>query len=343
MDMEAMAFAETEELASACRESTSPETLERLTEQICVFDTRSIVTFGSGAAEEVAQASDGVLRTIRGSRLSDPAPLLESLGRVMGGFDSEELTGSKKKGFFRKTAGSADQILEKYRKMGEEVDRAYVSMKRYEAEIRACDQKLKTLFDSTFRTYRRLVEFIQAGEQGCQEIREHLAGMEASLLRTPGDTALQMDRDSLQHALTLLERRVQDLRVNEILALQSLPAIQTMRRNNLGLMQKIDTAFLVTLPIFRQALGQALARKRQQLQTQAMEALERRTRTALKQQRPDSGGQSQEELEAAWHTIMDGIVQLQALRKDASVQQTAQEDRLAAALREQTGNADGIR
>lgn len=341
MDMEAMAFAETEELASACRESTSADTLERLTEQICVFDTQSIVTFGSGAAEEVAQASDGVLRTIRGSQLSDPAPLLEALGRVMGGFDPEELTGEKKKGFFRKKTASTDQILEKYRKMGEEVDRAYVSMKRYEAEIRTLDQKLKALFDGTFRTYRRLVEFIQAGEQGCWEIQGHLADMEASLLRNPGDAALQMDRDSLQHALTLLERRVQDLRVNEILALQSLPAVQTMRRNNLGLIQKIDTAFLVTLPVFRQALGQALARKRRQLQNQAMEALERRTRTAL-QQRPDSsGGQSQEELEAAWHTIMDGIVQLQALRKDANVQQSAQENRLAAALREQTGNADG--
>ncbi len=341
MDMEAMAFAETETLASACRENTPAQTLEQLTEQICVFDTQSIVTFGSGAAAEVAQASDGVLRTIRGSQLSDPAPLLESLGRVMGGFDPEELTGEKKKGFFRKKAGSTDQILEKYRKMGEEVDRAYVSMKRYEAEIQTLDQKLKALFDSTFRTYRRLVEFIQAGEQGCGEIREHLTNMESSLLRNPGDAALQMDRDSLRHALTLLERRVQDLRVNEILALQSLPAIQTMRRNNLGLIQKIDTAFLVTLPVFRQALGQALARKRQQLQNQAMEALERRTRTAL-QQRPDSGGQSQEELEAAWHTIMDGIAQLQALRKNANVQQSAQENRLAAALREQTGSADEI-
>ena len=45
--MEAMAFAETETLASACRENTPAQTLEQLTEQICVFDTQSIVTFGS--------------------------------------------------------------------------------------------------------------------------------------------------------------------------------------------------------------------------------------------------------------------------------------------------------
>ena len=55
MDMEAMAFAETETLASACRENTSAQTLEQLTEQICVFDTQSIVTFGSGAAAEVGR------------------------------------------------------------------------------------------------------------------------------------------------------------------------------------------------------------------------------------------------------------------------------------------------
>ena len=57
--------------------------------------------------------------------------------------------------------------------------------------------------------------------------------------------------------------------------------VQTIRANNRLLIEKLNSAFLVTLPIFRQTLAQAAARKRQRLQAQAMEALDRRTREAL--------------------------------------------------------------
>lgn len=330
-----------EALAAEARAGRTAEELDRLTEEIQVYETGSIVTFGAEAAGDSARAAEDVLQTIRSGRLSDPGPLLEALGAIMKGFDMEELSGEEKKGrfFFRKPKNGPDQVLEKYRRMGEEVDRAYIALKRYEAEIQAWDEKLRELFEAAFRTYRRLVGYIQAGEQGCREIQEHLARMEARLARTPGDAALSMDRDSLRQALTLLERRVQDLRVGEITALQSLPAIQTMRRNNQGLIDKIDTAFLVTLPIFRQALGRALAWKRQRLQAQAMEALDRRTRSALGGLRTQPGQddpQSQRELEEAWSTIMDGIGALLDLKRQAGEEQAGAVERLEA-LREPGG------
>ena len=338
MDTEALQFAPPEELAEACRKAAGPEVLDRLTEEIKVYDTGSIVTFGSGAAAEAAAAADEVLKVVQGGGLSDPAPVLEALGRVMGAFDPEELTEAEKprRSLFRRAQSTPDQVLEKYRAMGGEAEKAYVALKQYEAEIRDYDRKLKALFDGTFLAYRRLVEHIRAAEQGCLEIQAHLRSMEAEVLREPGNAALQMDRDSLRNALALLERRAQDLRVGEILALQSLPAVQAMRRSNLGLIEKIHTAFLVTIPIFRQALGQALARKRLQLQNQAMEAVDRRAREALGQRRPaPAAGQPPEAMEAAWKTIMDGIAEMQALRREAGDRQAAEGARLAA-LRTQT-------
>jgi uncharacterized protein YaaN involved in tellurite resistance len=101
--------------------------------------------------------------------------------------------------------------------------------------------------------------------------------------------------------------------------------VQTIRANNRLLIEKLNSAFLVTLPIFRQTLAQAAARKRQRLQAQAMEALDRRTREALEAQTaaqarlkaalPDGAAQV-ESLEQARETILKGIREARALQSE---------------------------
>ena len=67
---------------------------------------------------------------------------------------------------------------------------------------------------------------------------------------------------SLQQSLMMLEQRTQDLRTAENVAMQSIPMIKTMEFSNMNLVRKINSAFIVTLPVFKQALAQAILLKR---------------------------------------------------------------------------------
>ena len=232
-------------------------------------------------------------------------------------FDPEyvAVTYKKRRFPFRAAPKQPDDILNKYRALGEDIDRAYIELKRYEAEIRAYDGRLRAIYDANVRFYQNLVCCVEAGEQGLREIQGYLAAGEIP----------EADRDTVRRSCALLERRVHDLRLSEVVALQSLPMVQTIRANNRLLIEKLNSAFLVTLPIFRQTLAQAAARKRQRLQAQAMEALDRRTREALEAQTaaqarlkaalPDGAAQV-EALEQARETILKGIREARALQSE---------------------------
>ncbi|MCI9481756.1 MAG: toxic anion resistance protein [Oscillibacter sp.] len=308
-----------EELSAQCHAAARADAanLDRLTSGICVFDTQSILTFGTEAAAELAKSADGILKSIQTDQVGDTSALLAALGGLMEKFDPEDLAETEKKRRFpfRAAPKQPDDILNKYRALGEDIDRAYIELKRYEAEIRAYDGRLRAIYDANVRFYQNLVCCVEAGEQGLREIRGYLDAGEIP----------EADRDTVQRSCTLLERRVHDLRLSEAVALQSLPMVQTIRANNRLLIEKLNSAFLVTLPIFRQTLAQAAARKRQRLQAQAMEALDRRTREALEAQTaaqarlkaalPDGAAQV-EALEEARETILKGIREARALQSE---------------------------
>ncbi|MCI8689492.1 MAG: toxic anion resistance protein [Oscillibacter sp.] len=319
MEASAQAAQTPEELSAQCHAAARANAagLDRLTSEICVFDTQSILTFGTEAAAELAKSADGILKSIQTDQVGDTSALLAALGGLMEKFDPEDLAETEKKRRFpfRAAPKQPDDILNKYRALGEDIDRAYIELKRYEAEIRAYDGRLRAIYDANVRFYQNLVCCVEAGEQGLREIRGYLDAGEIP----------EADRDTVQRSCTLLERRVHDLRLSEAVALQSLPMVQTIRANNRLLIEKLNSAFLVTLPIFRQTLAQAAARKRQRLQAQAMEALDRRTREALEAQTaaqarlkaalPDGAAQV-EALEEARETILKGIREARALQSE---------------------------
>ena len=173
-----------------------------------------------------------------------------------------------------------DKILEKYHTMGDEIDKIYVQLKGYESEIKQSNRKLNTMFEANVNFYHELVKYILAGEQACKELEAYIAQRKNDM-ETTGDQSIQFELTSLNQALMMMEQRTQDLRTAENVAMQSIPMIKTMEFSNYNLVRKINSAFIVTLPVFKQALAQAILLKRQKLQAEAMSELDKKTNEML--------------------------------------------------------------
>ena len=115
--------------------------------------------------------------------------------------------------------------------------------------IGSYNDKLETMFQSNVNYYHELVKYIVAGEQGCQEIDDYMQQLQQQLDQT-GDQALMFELQSLNQAKMMLEQRTQDLRTAESVAMQSIPMLKTMQFSNMNLVRKINSAFIVTLPVF---------------------------------------------------------------------------------------------
>lgn len=321
--------------------------VDALVSQICVNDPQTIVSFGGEVAGEIAKCSDTILNSINMSQVNDSGALLNTLGRIMDKFDIEEIAADERKGVLGRLFGSLqkqlDQILAKYHTMGEEVDKIYIELKKYEVEIGESNKKLQAIYDANVRFYQDLVKYILAGEQGLAEMDAYLAQMQSDLAQNPGDTMLQLDYGAMQQARTILDQRVMDLRIAENVAMQSIPMIQSMQFSNLNLIRKINSAFIITLPVFKQALTQAVLLKRQKIQAQAMEALDQRTNEMLLKNAKNTADQTKltaqlassssikiETLEQTWKTIVSGIEETQKIQSDAAAKRTADAARLSA-------------
>ena len=230
--------------------------------------------------------------------------------------------------------------------MGDEVDKIYVELKQYESEIKKSNRKLNQMFDANVGFYHDLVKYILAGEQGCREIEEYIEKRQADMEAT-GDNSIQFEITSLQQALMMLEQRTQDLRTAENVAMQSIPMIKTMEFTNMNLVRKINSAFIITLPIFKQALAQAIMLKRQKIQADAMSALDEKTNEMLIRNAKNTVAQSKatakmaagssikiETLETTWRTIVSGIEETKQIQENAKRQRIDDKARLENIKRE---------
>lgn len=316
--------------------------VDALVSQIEVNNLETIVSFGAGAAEEISKCSDIVLNSMNMSQLDESSEMLNTLAKIMDKFDIDEI--KENPGLFGKLFGNLrkqlDKILAKYHTMGDEVDQIYVQLKQYEAEIKQSNRKLEEMFQANVNYYHELVKYILAGEQGCGELEAYIAQRQADLEAT-GDHSINFEIEGLKQALMMLEQRTQDLRTAESVAMQSIPMIKTMEFSNMNLVRKINSAFIITLPVFKQALAQAIMLKRQRIQAEAMSALDEKTNEMLIKNANNTVEQSKmtaklasgssikiETLEKTWRTIMNGIEETNQIQENAKRQRIEDQARL---------------
>ena len=101
----------------------------------------------------------------------------------------------------------------------------------------------------------------------------------------------------------------------------------------MNLVRKINSAFIVTLPVFKQALAQAIMLKRQKIQAEAMYELDKKTNEMLIKNAKNTVEQSKmtaklasgssikiDTLEKTWRTIVNGIDETRAIQENARKQ-----------------------
>ena len=305
--------------------------VDALVSKIELDNLDSIVTFGGEVATEISKSSDLVLNSMNIAQIEETSKMLGVLANIMSKFDIEEI--KQDPGLFDKLFGGIkkqlDKIMAKYQTMGGEIDKVYVELKGYEGEIKETNKKLNTMFDSNVNYYHDLLKYILAGEQGCKELEGAIADKTAEMDRT-GDKSIQFELTTLNNALMMLEQRTQDLRVAENVAMQTIPMLKTMEFSNINLIRKINSAFIITLPIFKQSLAQAIMLKRQRLQAEALSELDKKTNEMILKNATNTVEQAKltaqmasgssikvDTLEKSWKTIVNGIEETKRIQDDA--------------------------
>jgi len=305
--------------------------IQNLARTIDERDQIQILEFGKEPAVQISRFSDQILSNMRTTKVEDSGELLKHLGRIMDKFDAKDFqktSGGIFGKLFKKGEKMVEKLFGKYQTMGSEIDKVYVEISKYQHEMVDATNMLEQMYEQNYQYYLTLEKYVVAGELKVEDLKNNaLPQLETRV--ASGDQLASMQLDSLKNAIELLEQRIYDLEMAKMVSLQTAPQIRLLQRGNTKLIGKINSAFVTTIPIFKNGLIQAVAAKRQKLVADSMSELDRRTNEMLlknaqniSQQSTDiaglAGGPSIkiETIEESWNIIIKGMQETRAIEEE---------------------------
>lgn len=260
---------------------TTPE-VTAIVDNLDVTNMNAILTFGEKPAEAISTVSDKILHNVNLVKQEEVGDVMNSLTKIMSQFDMKDFENpDEKKGFiqkmFKKVQKTIDELIQKYDTMGSEVEKVYVTLKKYENEIMDMSDKQKELGEANINFYRELERYIVAGEMALEELdNKYIPQFEKKAAKSSDNLDVQ-NLEKLKQARDMLNTRIYDLQLAENVALQTLQTIQQVQQGNFLLVRTIKSEFIVTLPIFKQGITQAIMLKRQALIAKNVDAVRQTT------------------------------------------------------------------
>ena len=305
--------------------------VQQLAEKIDVKNQIAVLEFGKETAQGISTFSDRMLATIKQSNLEKSTTLLNNLNKIMDRFDPQDFQEEQKKGFlkklFSKSKEQLERILSKYDTMNKEVDVVYNEIQKYEVEMKRNTVQLEQMYDENLNYFHTLSEHIAAIDIKVNDLRQQLPALSARA--DSGDHQAIMELETVTRGIELLEQRGYDLEMAQQVSFQSAPQIRLMQQGNNHLIGKINSAFVTTIPIFKQGLIHAVTMQRQKLVSDSMAELDRRTNEMLVRnaenvrqnsvniaRQAGSPSIKVETIETTWKTIISGIEETKQIQAE---------------------------
>lgn len=235
--------------------------LDALIAEIGMEDTSSIIFFGTKAQQQLTAISDQMLEGVRNKDTGPAGNALNEMVTTLRGFDVDGLDPNRSQGFLGRLFGKAKpvvQFIHAYEEVRDQIESISDQLERHKTKLLTDITSLDRLYDATLDYFRDLEAYISAGEEQLRRLdSEKIPALEQEVTESEQVIQAQRLRD-LRAARDDLERRVHDLKLTRQVTMQGLPSIRLVQENDKGLVTKINSTMVNTVPLWRQQLAQAV-------------------------------------------------------------------------------------
>jgi len=238
-------------------------------------DTNSILFYGSNAQEQLTTVSDNMLEGVRNKDVGPAGDDLNNMVAVLRGFDVTGLDPNKKQGFFArlmKRATPVVKFVQEYEGVRKQIDAITDNLEDHKTKLLTDIASLDRLYDANLDYYHQLELYIVAGEEKLKHLDTVGLPELAKQAENTDDVLRAQELRDMRTARDDLERRIHDLKLTRQVAMQSLPSIRMVQENDKGLVSKISSTLVNTVPLWRQQLAQAVTVFRSQEAAKSVKA-----------------------------------------------------------------------
>ena len=326
---------EKQELATASdsriEELKKDPEVQRLNSEIKLNDISTVNEFGKKPALELSKTADALLAITKDVSRKEMLEVFSPLSKILKRFSIEDFKGKPaKKGFFgkffAKVADNIDDMFKKYETMGNELSDVVQTLNKYKVDIVKSNGMIQQLQEANIKHFTELEKYIAAGELAEEEAKEILETFKNDSTLNEFKKAERVEMAQL--LVDQINKKVHEFRIVQQVALQTIPSLNIMRRNNFELANQVDSKLITTIPIFKNAMVQAVILKRQQIQSANLMEIDTVTNDMLKMDaeknseisaelaKNEGSGIKLETLEYTYETLKNSVTETERILED---------------------------
>lgn len=286
---------------------------EEIKNGIDLMDSQTAILYGVGAQRNLAEFSDNILANVRNKDTGYVGDLMGELVEKVRDVGMDEAEGGvlDKLPFLRSAARAVRRLLARYEKIEVQIDRIQRDLEEARMQMLKDVAMFDGLYEKNLEYFRGLQVYIVAGEEKLRETREETLPRLRAEAQAKGDPmSAQVVRD-FEDTVDRFEKKLHDLKLSKAIAIQTAPQIRLIQNNDKLLVDKIQTAILSTIPLWKGQIVIALGLARQQSALQMQRSVTDTTNELLQR---NAELLKQNSLDVARESER-GIVDLETLKK----------------------------
>ena len=262
------------------------EKVDSIKESLDLTDSQACIQFGTAAQRNISEFADHILAQVR---LKDSGYVGELLSQLVTEIKDVDVSSPgddegilRKLPFFKNAKNKVEKLVSRYEALKVQVDKIEAKLDSAKMEMLKDIGMFDMMYEKNLEYFRNLNLYIAAGEEKMEELRtEELPKLrqEASLSGDP--MAAQLVHD-FEENVNRFEKKVHDLKLSRTIAIQTAPQIKLIQNNDKLLVDKIQTATLNTIPIWKSQIVIALGLGKQQKVLQLNQEISETTNELLK-------------------------------------------------------------
>ena len=267
-------------------EELSPEQKARVEEvknSIDLMDSQAALQYGVGAQRNISSFSDNILTQVRSKDSGYVGELMSDLVLKVKEVDVDGLDEGflDKLPFLKNTSRAVKKFMQRYEKLEVQIDRIEQQLDQARMQMLKDITMFDGLYEKNLEYFRELQIYIAAGEEKLQELQETTLPQLRAEAAAKGDAmSAQVVRD-FEDTVNRFEKKIHDLKLSKTVAIQTAPQIRLIQNNDKMLVDKIQTAILSTIPLWKSQIVIALGLHRQESVLKMQRSVSDATNTLL--------------------------------------------------------------
>ena len=234
--------------------------VKEFSKQIDVTDTNLVLSYGAAAQKNIADFSAQALGKVRTKDMGEVGDMLSGLVVELKGLNFDE--SEEKKGFlglFKKARRSMEETKAQFDKAEVNVDKITAELQKHQVVLSKDIATMDQMFELNQAYFKELTMYIIAGKLRAKELRENdLVAMQ----KKAQESGLAEDAQAANDFANLIgrfEKKLHDLELTRMISLQMSPQIRMIQNNDLLMTEKIQTAIVNTIPLWKSQMVLSLS------------------------------------------------------------------------------------